>query len=100
MLEPLFGSSEMTVLLLVLSAQVVRPQEPSCPARVTELFNNQAQLVERLFEALRQIESEGDQCKINDDRIGPYQLSERYYDEAVAHDERLKVGGTNMLLAI
>ena len=98
MLQLLFGSIEMKILLVlaIVCWHVGRSQsqEPNCPAKVTALFNTQAQQIERLFEAIRRIESEGDQCKINKTRIGPYQLSEQYYNEAVAHDERLKLGGT------
>ena len=94
----LAATIEMTMLLVLLlvSLQVAhsQTQEPACPAKVTALFNRQAAQVELLFEAIRQIESKGDQCKINETRIGPYQLSEQYYAEAAAHDERLKIGGT------
>ena len=86
----------MLLVLSLVCLQVVHSQiqEPDCPVKITELFNNQGERIERFFKALRQIESEGDQCKINEARIGPYQLSEQYYAEAVSHDERLRLGGT------
>ncbi|XP_065920074.1 uncharacterized protein [Dysidea avara] len=40
------------------------------------------QLNEQFFSALRKVESDGDVCMINGNRIGPYQISEQYYDGA------------------
>ena len=42
------------------------------------------------------MESEGDICKISDDnnKLGPYQISEEYYNDAVADNEELKTGGS------
>ena len=43
--------------------------------------------------AFRQVLSNGDQCKIGKYGIGPYQISEQYYNEAVDHYPQLKNGG-------
>ena len=59
------------------------------------------------FDALRKVESDGDLCKVsvevsvnvssnstsNSTELGPYQISEEYYNEAVEFDPRLKTGG-------
>jgi len=47
-----------------------------CPALVI------GQLDERFFSALRKVESGGDLCVINGNKIGPYQISEQYFDVA------------------
>ena len=59
-------------------------------------FNSQ--LTDGFFDALRQVESGGDLCKIGADgngstELGPYQISEEYYNEAVEFNPRLKTGG-------
>ena len=57
------------------------------------------QLNDDFFDALRKVESDGDLCKVsvdagnNSTELGPYQISEEYYDEAVVFDPRLKTGG-------
>ena len=43
-----------------------------------------------LFRALRSVLSGGDLCKIGDDGIGPYQISQEYYDEAVEYNPALR----------
>jgi len=47
------------------------------------------------FDALRKAESDGDLCKISDDGklIGPYQISEEFYNTAVQATPDLKLGG-------
>jgi len=47
-----------------------------CPALVI------GQLDEQFFSALRKVESDGNLCMINGNKIGPYQISEQYYDVA------------------
>ena len=36
----------------------------------------------KTFDALRKVESNGNICKINDDKLGPYQISEQYYNDS------------------
>ena len=58
-------------------------------------------LTDRFFDALRKVESDGDLCKISADgnesstELGPYQISEDYYDEAVDFNPTLKSEGLN-----
>ena len=40
-------------------------------------FNNT-----KLFDALRKVESNGNTCKINGGALGPYQISEQYYNDS------------------
>ena len=49
----------------------------------------------RFFEALKNVESQGDFCRISKDRdkIGLYQISEEYYNEAVCFNEELAMNG-------
>ena len=47
----------------------------------------------KLFEAIKYTESEGDLCKINGTKIGPYQISEKYYNEAVCFNDELALNG-------
>jgi len=48
----------------------------------------------KVFDALRKAQSDGDLCKISEDglRIGPYQISEQFYDNTV-EGTNLKDGG-------
>ena len=50
-------------------------------------------LNKKFFNALRKIESEGDICKMSTDKLGPYQISEEYYEDAVSSNSQLKSGG-------
>ena len=45
---------------------------------------------DRLFHALRSVLSGGNRCMIGDDGIGPYQISQEYYDEAVEYNRMLR----------
>ena len=49
----------------------------------------------RFFEALKNVESQRDFCKISKDRnkIGLYQISEEYYNEAVCFNKELAMNG-------
>ena len=40
-------------------------------------FNNA-----RTFDALRTVESGGNICKVKGDKLGPYQISEQYYNDS------------------
>ena len=44
---------------------------------------------DKVYDALRLVESDGDLCKIDGDKIGPYQISKQYYDEAVNFNVKL-----------
>lgn len=44
---------------------------------------------DKVYDALRRVESDGDLCKIDGDKIGPYQISKQYYDEAVNFNVKL-----------
>ena len=50
-------------------------------------------LNEKFFNALRKIESEGDICKLSIEKLGPYQISKEYYEDAVSSNSQLKSGG-------
>ena len=43
-------------------------------------FNNR-----KTFDTLRKVESNGDLCKIDGGKLGPYQISEQYYKNATGH---------------
>ena len=51
----------------------------------------------KFFEAVRIAESEGDVCKINrttsGTKIGPYQITEDYYNDAACFNEDLETNG-------
>ena len=49
----------------------------------------------RFFEALKNVESQGDFCGMSEDRdkIGLYHISEEYYNEAVCFNEDLEMNG-------
>ena len=64
-----------------------------CSTKVTGLFT------QRFFAALRKEESDGDNCLINEDAIGPYQISEEYYNESVKCRPSLRDGGKQFLPA-
>ena len=50
-------------------------------------------LDDRFFDALRTVESQGNLCSKEEDKIGPYHISEEYYNEAVCFDEELRLNG-------
>jgi len=52
------------------------------------------------FDALRKAESDGDLCKISDDGrlIGPYQISEEFYNMAVQATPNLQLGGKHVVV--
>ena len=82
----------MDIALLVLLIVPIVAQDDStcfeqCPENVIGLLNDQ------FFSALRKIESDGDVCMISGNRIGPYQISEKYYNESVECRPSLKNEG-------
>ena len=52
-----------------------------------------ALLDDRFFDALRTVESQGNLCSKDEDKIGPYHISEEYYNEALCFDEELRLNG-------
>ena len=79
------------VLLLFLIAQDVRAQqsEPCASSILNKLDGD-------FFAALRKEESEGDICKRSANKLGPYQISEEYYEDAVETNQELKTGGMSV----
>ena len=87
--------SFLLVLLLVLFST-----EAKVKARadsIEDVTNCLIIIEDKVYNALRQVESDGDLCKIDGDKIGPYQLSRQYYDEAVAFDIKLSNEGERQL---
>ena len=80
------------LLLLNVDVQITVAQTPatsSCPSVDVHVDD-------RFLDILRNIESEGDLCKINitGSKIGPYQISKAYYDDALDFNEDLERPGT------
>lgn len=75
------------LLLLSFTSHGVYAQRDGCSTKILEKLND------RFFDALRKAESDGDICKISADKLGPYQISEEYYEDAVGADQTLKTGG-------
>ena len=73
---------------------------------VTAQYSNCTKILRKLddnfFDALRKVESDGDLCRISDGghELGPYQISEKYYKEAVEFDVTLKAEGTTTMLQL
>ena len=73
---------------------------------VTAQYSNCTKILRKLgdnfFDALRKVESDGDQCRISDGghELGPYQISEKYYKEAVEFDITLKAEGITTMLQL
>ena len=72
----------------------------------TAQYSNCTRILRKLdgdfFDALRKVESNGDLCMISDDgkELGPYQISEEYYMEAVDYDVSLKTKGICMCIEL
>ena len=73
------------LLLLNVNVPKVAAQCPSVNRHVNDIF----------FEVLKNVESSGNVCKINisENKLGPYQISKTYYEDAVAFDQDLKRPG-------
>ena len=84
------NNMKLLIVLLLFTAQEVYTQQAGC--RLTIL----RQLNDDFFGALRKVESEGNICKMgtDSDKLGPYQISEEYYNDAVESNEELKTGGS------
>ena len=93
----------LVLLLVSLLASVAQMQLvglESCPERVAKHFAaDRADMVEDFFDALRKLESNGNLCKIEGNKAGPYQISEEYYNEAVEYNPQLRDGGTSVDIA-
>ena len=79
---------KLLIALLLFTVQDVYTQQDGCRSAILEKLDDD------FFGALRKVESDGDICKISDDKLGPYQISEEYYNDAVADNEELKTGGS------
>ena len=76
------------LLLLNVNVPKVAAQFERCPSvdqEVNDLF----------FEVLKNVESSGNVCKINmsENKLGPYQISKTYYEDAVEFDQNLERPG-------
>ena len=76
------------LLLLNVNVPKVAAQFERCPS-VDRHVNN------IFFEVLKNVESSGNLCKINtsENKLGPYQISKAYYEDAVEFDQDLKRSG-------
>ena len=84
----------LVLLLVSLQTSLVQLQEPpSCHQGIETRLTDLSQ-IGKFFDALRKEESDGDLCNIGENGIGPYQISERYYNEAVEYNSQLRNGGT------
>ena len=67
--------------------------------RTTTQYDDCSRILNKLdddfFDALRKMVSDGDFCKVNADanELGPYQISEEFYNDAVDFDPTLRTGG-------
>ena len=77
---------KLLLVLMLFTAQDIYAQQDDC----TKIFQ---QLDDDFFDALRKKESDGDICKMSDDKLGPYQISEEYYNDALTVNTELKTGG-------
>ena len=65
------------MLFLLLYVHVAFHYVSSCEVRA---FNNR-----KTFDTLRKVESNGDLCKIDGGKLGPYQISEQYYKNSTGN---------------
>ena len=75
-------------LLLLSNVHVQKAVAQLCPS--VDL-----RLTDKFFEVLRNVESQGQLCKINvtASKIGPYQISKAYYENALSFNEDLEKPG-------
>ena len=90
----------LTLILVQIVLQVLIPLNVNVQKAVAQLPETdadcpavRARADDRFLDILRDVESEGDTCKISGSKIGPYQISEEYYDEAVEFNEDLTTSG-------
>ena len=78
------------LIILFLCCKVLRTtaQFSNCSNRIL------AQLNDGFFDALRKMVSDGDLCKVSADgnKLGPYQISEEFYNDALDFDPTLTEG--------
>lgn len=92
-------SSKLLVVLLYFTTQEIfcqsqqLAQQKSCP-QSTAISQR---LDAKFFNALRKLASDGYTCKINASKLGPYQITESYYNEAVEFNPQLKNGGSYII---
>ena len=89
----------LTLLLVHIVLQVLIPLNVNVQKAAAQLPKDadcptvRARVDDRFLDVLRDVESEGDTCKISGSKIGPYQISKEYYDEAVEFNEDLTTSG-------
>ena len=90
------------VLLFYIRKTVAIPPDVSCEFIISDVDCSSINMVlddedGKFFEAVRKVESEGNLCKINqttgETKIGPYQISEDYYNDAACFNEDLATNG-------
>ena len=85
----------LVLLLVSLQASVVQLQGPAqCNQRIEGYFTTELSRLRQFLDALRKVESDGNLCNIGEYGIGPYQISEQYYNQAVRYNPQLRNGGT------
>ena len=89
----------LPLIIIVHKTDAQLPEDSDC-AYVRNFFFNveNEQRADRFFQVLRNLESGGNICEVIEDKIGPYQLSEEYYDVAVTFNERLSAGGFDLAI--
>ena len=87
----------LVLLLVSLQTSLVQLQEPpSCNQRIEKHLTDLSK-IGKFFDSLRREESDGDLCNIGENGIGPYQISEQYYKQAVGYNRQLRNGGTYLV---
>ena len=81
----------ITLLLFYITVQDVFTQQSNQCRKILML------LTDDFLAALRKVESEGDICKMSADKLGPYQISEGYYNDAVEANQALRTGGVSLI---
>ena len=78
-LYSVMGFWQIIVLSLFVSAKAQNTIE-NCPSGL---------ISDEDYDVIHRVESGGDLCKIDGNKIGPFQISKEYYDEATEFDPSL-----------
>lgn len=73
------GFWQIIILSLFVSAKAQNTIENCPPGLISD----------RVYDVIHREESGGDLCKIDGNKIGPFQISKDYYDEAAEFDSSL-----------
>ena len=93
---------QLVLLFYIRKTVAIPPPDVSCGFTISDVDCSSINVIldggdGKFFEAVRKVESEGDLCKINQTtgeiKIGPYQISEDYYNDAACFNEDLKTNG-------